>query len=488
MPASTVVCPECQTVLKLASTIHAGKKIKCPKCESVFSLGEGDDQGNCSFTRHDKAAPTKPPRGRREVDEDLEDEPESARESGGRAAPPAELEEEPDDDRETEEEFQPRRKVQRKRFKAKKKETSRGTILAIVLGALFLFLLAGGGLGFYLFMTWDKNRGRGDEDLLAYVPADSQVICGFDFKTMMSEPSIASWARGLAQDTRNNAFFEACRKETGLEFEQLFDHAVLAIKNPDPKNQRGAQQVSPATYTLVARSSVPFDQNKVSKAAREAKAKKNGWKTYFQISEPPYSFLFMPSNRTMVLSSVSEGQMETMINTGGANPVLPATALELIRSVEHDHFWAIFPNPSGAGSALFGGQQGPEFLPPNVKEMLEIVAKAKGLLLRGNFGGSKAKLSLHLHCADKESAVRGAELAQSLWDQDLKGAANPFVMATIPAEVRPLIDEFLQSTQFATQGTTAQMTSEISLASLAAAMKYQQKQNLQVLQRFGNAQ
>jgi len=463
-----------------------GKKIKCPKCQSIFSPGEGDDQGNHSFTRHDEAAPTNPPRSRREVDEDLEDEPVSARKSGGRATSPAELDEEHDDDREPEEEFQPRRKPQGKRFKPKKKETSSGTIIAIVFGVLFLFLLAAGGFGFYLFMTWNKNRGRGDEDLLAYVPADSQVICGLDFKTMMSEPSIATWARGLPQDTRNNAFFEACRKETGLEFEQLFDHAVFAIKNPDVRNQRGAQPSSPATVTLVARSSVPFDQNKISKAAREPKAKKIGWKTYFQISEPPYSFLFMPSNRTTVLASVNEGQMEAMINTAGAKPLLPAPALELGRSVEHDHFWVIIPSPMGGASALFGGQQNPEFLPPNVKEMLEIVAKAKGLVVRGNLSGSKAKLSVHLHCADKESATRGAELAQSLWDQDLKGAANPFMMATIPAEARPLVDEVLQSTQFATQGATAQMTCEISLTALAAALTYQQKQKAQPIQRFGN--
>src|SRR5262249_24479353 len=42
MLATSFTCPACGTMLKLATPVAAGKKIKCPKCTGIFTMPEGD--------------------------------------------------------------------------------------------------------------------------------------------------------------------------------------------------------------------------------------------------------------------------------------------------------------------------------------------------------------------------------------------------------------------------------------------------------------
>ncbi len=489
MPATSVVCPECHTVLQSASAIPAGKRIKCPKCSNIFSpkAEEEEEGGSYGFQSDEKPAAPPPPRKkpRREEDEDEEEEPvRRAAPRNGRSKPRrVERHEEEDDDRdydEEEEEERPRVVRARPKFNKKpKKKSGTGLVVALILGVTFLFLLAGGAVGGYVFLNWNKNRGTGEEDLLAYVPADSQVIMGFDLNTLMSQPSLAS-VRDVIKSGDSDNTLEACRKQTGLEYKDLFGRIVIAIREPGLNLRTGTTGLT--MYTMVSRSTAPFNQNKIRKGMREPSRKSFDRKTYFQINETPFTRLFMPSDRTILLSTVGDPEMEKLIGTEGTKPGLSPNALNLIREIQQDHFWVAIPTDGLMGGGFFPAEVGPG-APPQAEALAAAARKLQGITFRANVAGSQAKLNLALHFSDGEAAKSATESIQGIWDNQIKPLGG-LGLAAVPNDVRPLVEQLIQNAQFATLGTQSQVNCDITLEALAKALQEIPKQRQRIIQRL----
>jgi phage FluMu protein Com len=491
MPASTIVCPECQTVLKSANPVPPGKKIKCPKCATLFSplSEEEEEQGSYAFQADAKPAapppPRKKPKKNTDEDEDEDEEPVSRNGRGkalrfrrGEKADDRDQYED-DDELDEEEEERPRAKPQRK-FKKAPKKGGAGVVIAFVLGGTLLFLLAGSAVFLFLWLNWDKNRGSGEEDLLAYVPGDSQVIAGIDWGTIMSQPDLASGLNAFKKD-ESYRLADNCCKQTGLEYKDLFDHAVYALKPPAP-NPRSGVSNNLTTATRITRSKVPFSQSKIRKAADGPVRKTFQGKTYFQINETPFTRLFTPSDRTIVVSTVNDGQMEAIIGTEGSKPALPANTLTMMRGIQQDHLWAFVPMENWKASA---------FMLPLMAAQGEGAAELKkihALSFRANLAGDKVKVAIAMHCTDNETASKVAEGFQNVWEQQVKGFAG-LGLAGVPQDLRPLFEEFIQNAQISSQGPAAQLTCEVSRASITTAMKEFQKQQqryFQQLEQFGS--
>src|SRR5205823_5090969 len=77
-----------------------------------------------------------------------------------------------------------------------------------------------------------RNVGTGAEDPLAYVPADSSVVLFIDFGTVLGNPSFGSRVeQSLVQN--NGTFLADCKRETGLEFKDLFNQVTYGVKVGD---------------------------------------------------------------------------------------------------------------------------------------------------------------------------------------------------------------------------------------------------------------
>src|SRR5947199_1199 len=83
-------------------------------------------------------------------------------------------------------------KVAGKRKKGKKGKKSSGMKLLLIIGSISLLVIGGTITGVVLFfMSGGRNKGTGNEDALAYVPADSAAIIGVDFGAVMNQPTLA---------------------------------------------------------------------------------------------------------------------------------------------------------------------------------------------------------------------------------------------------------------------------------------------------------
>jgi hypothetical protein len=95
-----------------------------------------------------------------------------------------------------------------------------------------LFLVVGSGAA---FIVWDqvtsapRNSGAGDEDALAYLPADSTVFLQIDMEEwarhLMTSSQIEPQIRALG----TSELFTDCKRATGLEPLQLFQQVSIAV-------------------------------------------------------------------------------------------------------------------------------------------------------------------------------------------------------------------------------------------------------------------
>ena len=189
-------CPECNSVLRSSKPVAAGKMIRCPKCDLVFAPQVDEVEGE---EEEELARPARQPARASRYDDD--------------------------EDRDYDDEDDRPRRKKKKFAKKKKRSNSNVLVMAIVGGGVLLFLLAVGGvLGFVDipgaewtgFLRSYANKGPGDEELLAYVPADSDYVLSIDFAELVK------MAPGLDQAVQ--AGFAECRPKRHSGCERVVGH------------------------------------------------------------------------------------------------------------------------------------------------------------------------------------------------------------------------------------------------------------------------
>src|SRR5262249_47979630 len=118
-----------------------------------------------------------------------------------------------------------------------------GIALVVVL------LLVGGGIGAYFLWFSGVNRGSGDEDPLAYIPAGTEVLIGLDYATVMSDKDVKPLIDQLLMepDVRTNmsvnqslAQIDKRAKDTGLDPKERAAQIIVATTS-DSFQGGGAQ-------------------------------------------------------------------------------------------------------------------------------------------------------------------------------------------------------------------------------------------------------
>jgi hypothetical protein len=471
MSAITFACPKCDTILKTIKPIPAGKKVRCPKCSHVFAPPSSTVQESIPIRAE---PPVRAPAPRRQESDDsgwepVEDEaPPPARKPPRKPRRFEKADEQRANDGDTEDlDDRPRPK---KRRKHKATGVNQLVKLYLLLGAVTLLLLAGGGgIAAWLYINWDKNRGIGNEDPLAYIPADSTIIAGFDVGTLMNHPAVAAQVEKSFKENQANTggWFKEVHKETGLEFKDLFEHTICAMKPPAAPG-RALQSV-----TVILKSKVAFDQNKIRKCCKSATPRKYKGKTYFEVSEGPFKTLFMPSNWMIIFTNVPEAQVQSMIDSNGTQPGLPADALGLAQQAVESTAWvvALFDHTMKQAIQQGMAQAGP-MMPANVGEML---GRAKGASLSGTVQGNAVLFRASLVCPDEPSAKQAADGMQSMWDKQGKGQIA-LATAFAPPFMGSFLKELTDSLQFSSQGTLAQASAQVSVPVLETLVKEAQNQ------------
>jgi hypothetical protein len=495
MPVVTFACPKCGKVLKSPTPIPAGKKIKCPTCAAVFLMPEQDEDEMAAAVsdkprRPSSAAPVRkdedddddlpPRRARQAADDDDEDEPRPRRRSRAE-------EEDDDDDR-------PRRK----KAKTKSRRRAGGMGLLIGVAAVVLLLVLGGG-GTTVYFVWfhGVNRGSGNEDPLAFVPPGSEILVGTDYATLLSDPALGpQLEKSLREQGKSGDLFDNVKKETGLEFKDLFAQTVVA-SDLDSLNtagmmaggMRGGPVAPPPpgagagrnAITMIVRSSRPFDQKKVVGSCKDPHHRTAHGKSYYEVNEGEFRTLFMPSNRTLIMSTLSAAELDALFASNGTTPSVSADAAALVREVDKTTFWVALPFEGKTRTRLDDLLRNAP-LPGDMQSLGEQIGRGKGAAIWGSLEGDSVKLGVNLACADAGGAAQLAQAAEKSWNGNklqLMMAPAGLTMAGMP-KTGKVLGELIGSVKFTSDGTMAKVSASTSRASLTAAVsEAQARQNMQ---------
>ncbi len=453
----TLHCPACDAVLRSAKALAAGTKVKCPTCTKVFTVPDPDEEESPPAAISEKPTRTAAP-ARRPVRNDEDDEDDPAEEG-----------------RDEEEADERLRKKKKKKAKKASAGGGKGLLIGGIVGVVLLLLLGGGGVGAY-FLFFAGNRGN--DDPYAYLPADAGVIVGIDYPALLKDPALGpQLQQALTQQTNGNFIVEV-KKQTGLEFQELYAQTYIAVKlgkngvlNPAgggfrPQGGAGVNEF-PAEMTMVLRTSKPFSQRKIAAAARDPVKKSRNGKTYYEINESGIRTLYMPCDRIVVISGQTADQLGAVIGSDGAKPTLSGEVASTIRAVEQNTVWAVVPVTADMRNNL-----APAGMPlPGLQPLNDALAQGRVLSVWGKSEGDQVKIGVGLRCGDPNGAGQVATSLGNAWKaQQGEMAQVEFGLALAAPKSAKLLQELKKTLQFSSESSTATVTATLGRQTFADAV------------------
>ena len=360
---------------------------------------------------------------------------------------------------------------------------------------------------------------------MAYIPPGDHLIVGVKFADLLDDPAFGP---ALEKSMRDNAaqsgsgdFIEQCKKETGLEFKELFANTIIAIRLDDLTkgamgggpgmgnmgggpgmgnmgggfgNRGGMQGKVPPGMTMIFQPSKPFDQKKLGKSFAQSKQKSAHGKTYYDVNDGGFRTVFMPSNRMMIASTLSASDLDSLFTSDGKTPSVSPEIASLVHAAEDKTYWAVLPFEGAIKDAMKKGMQqggglgglGGANVPKGGKDPMQAVAdaflKTKGMSMWCDLQPAQVKVGFEVACADNTAAsllVAGTDQAfNDLKDPDKKKQLDNALanINMLSPKMTDLINELRASFQYSAQGATFKMNLSANRTTLTALVKDLQQQ------------
>lgn len=452
MAVSIFSCPECSSTLRSAQEIAAGTKIKCPKCGAIFVVPE---RGG--------AAPAS--QGSK-LEGNWEKKPAAKQPPPRRPAPAEDIAMyDDDDDDKAQEKVRPRKK----KFKGKKKKKSRLAINPGVVVAVVLVALLFGGLGFaaYYFL-----RPLGTEPL-AFVPANSTEVVTTDIEALVDAGLGTDVEETLKQTlilpVRIN--LANCKKETDLEFKELFNQLTFATTEPIKMLEFNTKPNS--KFVLVIKSKVSFDRAKVLKLfgvpdSEDITSSRKA--VYKQKNASNPNTLYIPSDRIIIITNLVDKDQEPILASGGRKPALSPGAMNLVETVRRQgQLWYVAPFVEKTGQDVQNQLQSAGSVGRDMKAVQAALPNAKGLGGWVKIEGGQLKVNVALIGADEAAAGTVKDDVQKTWTKYTRGVSGALLVSAflsqMPEPVRLVIQEVMKSVNFRTEGAMAIASLQVSVQS-----------------------
>jgi hypothetical protein len=399
-------CPGCHAILKTTNPELTGRTIRCPRCGHAFAMPTEAEREALTAALQ-PAPPTAP-----------------VAEGEGEAA-----------------------------GEAKSSPTRRRRVLVAYL-VCGLLVMASTGVG--AFMVWDRvahgtrNTGTGEENALAYIPGDSNIVLRIEAEHWSNQPELRLQMEHYVRSLGNSPFFLDWRRSIGLEFTDLFHELTYALRLP---SANGALARRPLATTLIVRSRVPFQQRKIARAFPNAIAEKIHGQTVYRINEPMFQTLYMPSDRTIVLTNVSPVQLTTLLEVDGSESRLPPDLVSFVERVEKQPFWVAM---GFDGSMLPEMNKSVESLrsvaPAEWHPLLEALPAARSVgLWSEQDDKNNVRVRAGLVCANDKVAANVAEaFGELVKSSPLRKAGYTAILSrtSFPVSFRQLGSAFVQDGQY----------------------------------------
>jgi hypothetical protein len=349
----------------------------------------------------------------------------------------------------------------------------------ILLCSAMIVVLFTAGTAYLAWKTienWGRNGGTGREDPLAFVPPESTLVVGVDLGILAAHPDWADQIeKGIRQLSLSPIFWDDCKANTGVEFRELFDQVILAFKL-DGLNRSEAPHL-----TLIAHSRVPFNQNRIRDSDPDMYRQVANGKTYYKRQDGnllSFSWLYMPSDRILVLSSLPEFDFLPLLEHDGTQSLVPPDEIQRIQAVQGNPFWAEFPfyrtdELSAPDNPITTMRQDVKrafaalvTVAPTLTPVIKTLSEVQAASASAHWEGEKMTLTLDLDCPNEDIARKGSSRLREFKGKTPIGGNGLLIPFTRNAQafikLAELIQEIWDHAGFSTQGDKIRMTARIS--------------------------
>jgi hypothetical protein len=303
-----------------------------------------------------------------------------------------------------------------------------------------------------------RNVGSGREIPLAYVPADSSLVLGINLGQLVDQPE---WRERLEKAIRLQdpapGFLDDCKAKTGIERSELFDQVILAFKLD------GLNPNEPPHTTLIANSKVAFDQNRIRDSEEEMYPDVAEGKFYYKRRVGhvlDLDYLFMPSDRILVLSNLPQFDFETIVEKDGTAPLMSGEIVAMIRDLQSDPLWGILPFSDTLRRNLRRFSQGVVKTNPEMAVVLETLSRSHTVTGKGRWDQNELILNVNLICADEAAAASALTRLQAYWEKHSKTWVE--LLPMLSKDHQRLLQDLVEHAKFSREGPAVQLSVNLS--------------------------
>ena len=334
-------------------------------------------------------------------------------------------------------------------FVRPRKKSGNGPILVLIgLGVLLI-----GGLIFALIYFF-AGKNNLDSEMLAYVPADSNILMGVEVEALLKNDKIKSLL-----STAMGKTFLAKLNEAGLS-ENDFSRILLG-GNSNVKsagNFGGLHDGSKdANAAIVIRTKKSFDKPKLIQATNLKEITKNG-KTCYEGENAEK--VFFPSD-TLIVLALSEKTLDEITRRDGGKAAVSDDMQELGTKMSKGHLWFAF------GKSFFGDELKSVEKAGAGDAPADFIDAVKGMRALGAYlkiDGDTVSFGGGILCADSTAAAKGADALQKKIDELSKKDFQKEM--GLQPEVSAFISDLQKSSKSDSSGALLEVSSQFSATNL----------------------
>jgi hypothetical protein len=344
--------------------------------------------------------------------------------------------------------------------RSRRKASGNGALIAMI----SLGLLLVGGMIFALVYFLSGSSGNLDSEMLAFLPADSNMISGLDADELLQNKKIKELLDKVPEKSDKSPLTELNEKlkPTGLTIDD-FSRILMG------------QEMAKGQPTFVFRTKKSFDKAKMAEYFGARQEQKKGDKTYY--TSRWGDVVYFPSDTLIV--ETTEKHFETLSSKDPGKVLVSDEALrDLAKKMSKGHVWAVMSRGALDDKEMKGVEGVKQLkLPYLVPDLLDAVKDMKTAGFWTKLDGDNVKSGGVLICGNKDLADKAEKaLKKEIDDRRDKSLENDPTIGVLfrqfPDDMKSLVGNFQKSLAVDRSGAALEISGTFNVSGVDMIRNY----------------